>query len=96
VNDIEGQKNELLAKICFAQGKHLETLRQLGLVFPEGREPAPKDFEWISNLYLQIGEKEKAVEKLAQIVGSKIPFWQAAAQQQIDYLQLKERGLPVF
>jgi hypothetical protein len=50
----------------------------------------------ISNLYLQIGEKEKAVEKLAQIVGSKIPFWQAAAQQQIDYLQLKERGLPVF
>lgn len=175
VHDLESQKNELLARIYFAQGNYPEALRQLGLVLPGGREPAFSDFEWvnmyaeccmntgrhaealqwvqkglallqeespekrlqlllvkgrchqklsqsveaikcfeealgwvrggdlkeqlnyeISNLYLQTGEKEKAVQKLSQILGSPNPFWQAAAQQQIDYLQLKEKGLQLF
>lgn len=175
VHDLESQKNELLARIYFAQGNYPEALRQLGLVLPGGREPAFSDFEWvnlyaesylntgrhaealqwvqrglallkeespekrlqlllvkgkchqklsqsveaikcleealglvqaedlkeqlnyeISNLYLQTGEKEKAVWKLSQILGSPNPFWQAAAQQQIDYLQLKEKGLQLF
>ncbi|GLI33595.1 hypothetical protein DAMNIGENAA_10280 [Desulforhabdus amnigena] len=173
--DNEGQKNELMAKIFFAQGKYSETLQQLGHIFPKERKLTPDDFEWvnmyiecsietgkysdalswiqkglellkdedsgkraqlcllksrchknlkqpaeaikclesalsllqeedlkgqlnyeISNLYLQIGDKQQAVQKLSQVLKSGSSFWQTAAQQQLDYIQLKEEGLKIF
>ncbi|MFP5212517.1 MAG: tetratricopeptide repeat protein [Acidobacteriota bacterium] len=42
----------------------------------------------LSRLYLGSGQLEKATEKLKRLLASKQPFWQLAAQQQLDGLKL--------
>ncbi len=43
----------------------------------------------ISKHYLELGQTEKAIEKLTSLMGSNQTFWQTAAKQQLEYIQLK-------
>jgi tetratricopeptide (TPR) repeat protein len=44
----------------------------------------------ISNLYLDMGQKDKATQKLNQLLTSTQGFWQTAAKQQLGYIQLQK------
>ncbi len=43
----------------------------------------------ISKHYLELGQTERAIEKLTNLMGSNQTFWQTAAKQQLDYIQLE-------
>jgi tetratricopeptide (TPR) repeat protein len=43
----------------------------------------------ISKYYLEWGQKDKAVQKLTKLKNSKQSFWQTAAKQQLDYIEVQ-------
>ena len=43
----------------------------------------------LSMLYMETGQQQKATEKLTQLLESSQGLWKAAAQQQLDYLQMQ-------
>jgi len=43
----------------------------------------------ISKYYLEWGQKEKAIQKLTKLQNSTQSFWQTAAKQQLDYIQVQ-------
>lgn len=43
----------------------------------------------ISKYYLQLGETDKAIQKLNQLKDSTQSFWQTAARQQLDYIRVQ-------
>gem|GEM_PF-2438431 len=44
----------------------------------------------LAGLYLEMGQKDKATERLSEIVKSNNQFWKNAAQQQLNYIQFHE------
>lgn len=46
----------------------------------------------IADLYLEMQQPEKAKEKLSQLTTSTQGLWKAAAQQQLDYLEMQNKG----
>lgn len=45
----------------------------------------------ISKHYLELGQTERAIEKLTSLMGSNQTFWQTAAKQQLEYIQLERQ-----
>jgi len=45
----------------------------------------------ISKHYLELGQTERAIEKLTSLMGSNQTFWQTAAKQQLEYIQLEHQ-----
>jgi tetratricopeptide (TPR) repeat protein len=43
----------------------------------------------ISKYYLEWGQKDKAIQKLTKLKNSTQSFWQTAAKQQLDYIQVQ-------
>jgi tetratricopeptide (TPR) repeat protein len=43
----------------------------------------------ISKYYLEWGQKDKAIQKLTKLKNSTQSFWQTAAKQQLDYIEVK-------
>ncbi len=44
----------------------------------------------LSQLYLESGQSDKAVESLNKLMASSQPLWKAAAEQQLNYMQLQK------
>ncbi|MGV8074028.1 MAG: tetratricopeptide repeat protein [Syntrophobacteraceae bacterium] len=44
----------------------------------------------LSMLCIETGQSKKAVEKLSKLMGSSQPFWKAAAEQQLSYMNMQE------
>ena len=45
----------------------------------------------ISKRYLELGQTEKAIQKLTKLMSSNQTFWQTAAKQQLDYIQMERK-----
>jgi tetratricopeptide (TPR) repeat protein len=42
----------------------------------------------LAGLYLGLGQQDKALQTLNQLISSAQPFWKAAAQQQLNSIQM--------
>ena len=45
----------------------------------------------ISKRYLDLGQTDKAIQKLTKLMGSSQSLWQTAAKQQLDYIQMERK-----
>jgi tetratricopeptide (TPR) repeat protein len=68
--------------------KAIEVLERLLPVLPSDEVRDQMNYQ-LSVLYSEAGQETKATEKLTQLLQSSQPLWKAAAQQQLDYLQMQ-------
>ncbi|MGD9503716.1 MAG: tetratricopeptide repeat protein [Syntrophobacteraceae bacterium] len=68
--------------------KAIETLEAVIPTVGEEELKSRLNYE-LSNLYLQDGQKDKAVAKLQEMISTSQAFWKSAAQQQLNYLQMQ-------
>ena len=45
----------------------------------------------ISKRYLELGQTEMAIQKLTKLMSSNQSFWQTAAKQQLEYIQMERK-----
>jgi tetratricopeptide (TPR) repeat protein len=85
----------LLQSKCFLslkqQDKAIATLEQLLTADPPEHLRDLLNYR-LSELYLEKQQLDKAKEKLSQLGSSSQGLWKAAAQQQLDYLEMQSRG----
>jgi tetratricopeptide (TPR) repeat protein len=84
----------LLQSRCFLSLKQPEkaiaTLEHLVTVGPQDNFRDQLNYR-LSELYIENKQPEKAKAKLAELTASSQSFWKAAAQQQLDYMEMQSK-----
>jgi tetratricopeptide (TPR) repeat protein len=84
--------------LCISQGTCYSGLKQLDKAvavleeassLTDSAETRDRLNYEVSRLYLELGQTEKATQKLTKLLESTQGFWQTAARQQLEYMQLQ-------